>query len=183
MDSNIAKDLHMLGSKDANLRYESFTHLIKLSNQPVDWAYDAWDILLALMKNGDNHQRTIGAQLLSNLTKSDPDQRMLNDLDTLIEITKDEKFVTARHTLQCLWKIGIVNPSLRAKLIAALKKRFVECSTEKNCTLIRYDIVVVFRKMYDATHDGTLMETALALIETETDAKYKKKYLGEWKNL
>ncbi len=38
---------------------------------------------LALMKKGDNHQRTIAVQVLANLSKSEPKQRMSDDPETL----------------------------------------------------------------------------------------------------
>src|SRR5687768_7044534 len=40
------------------------------------------------------------AQVLANLTKSDSQQRTLQDPDRLMAVTRDEKFVTARHSPQ-----------------------------------------------------------------------------------
>jgi len=51
----------------------------------------------------DNHQRAIAAQVLSNLAKSDPKSRMLEDLDALFVVRKDERSVTAWHSPQSLW--------------------------------------------------------------------------------
>ncbi|WPP52117.1 hypothetical protein [Catalinimonas niigatensis] len=183
METTTKKHLNNLNNTDKVLRYVSFQHIMKLTDQPVDWAYEVWDGLLILLKEGDNHQRTMAVQLLSNLTKSDPQQRMLIDFERLMSVTKDEKFVTARHSLQALWKIGIVSETCRNKVIEALSKRFEECSTEKNGTLIRYDIIEVFRKMYDEVEDEKLRDTAVALIETEDDAKYRKKYSAIWKDI
>lgn len=64
-----------------------------------------------------------------------------------------------------------------------LEKRFHECVSEKNGTLILYDIIVDFRNPYDATKEEALKSKALELIETKTDIKYKKKYSGVWKNV
>ena len=63
-----------------------------------------------------------------------------------------------------------------------LSARFKECASEKNCTLIRYDIIVNLKQIYDAVEDETVKAKALELIETEDDLKYKKKYAGVWKN-
>jgi hypothetical protein len=183
MDQTTKQHLGNLHSKDANLRYASFQYIINLTKQPVDWAYEAWDDLLVMTKTGDNHQRTIAVQVLSNLAKSDPKQRMLKDIDKLFTVTKDEKFVTARHALQCLWKIGVVNKEFQEKVVDRLSKRFKECVKEKNCTLIRYDISEVFRKMYDQEADEKVKDTSLALIQTEDDLKYRKKYMGLWKDV
>jgi hypothetical protein len=46
-------------------------------------------------------------------------------------------------------------------------------------TPIRYDIIEDLRKLYDAVQ---VRETALALIATEQDSKYRKKYATLWRN-
>jgi hypothetical protein len=51
----------------------------------------------------------------------------------------------------------------------------------KNCTLIRYDILQSLRNVYDQVKDEKIRSKALALIETETDLKYRKKYAALWK--
>ncbi len=183
MDQITREQLNNLHSNDADGHYASFQYIINLTKQPVDWAYEAWDDLLNLLQTGDNHQRTIAVQVLSNLAKSDPEKRMLKDFDQLMIVTKDEKFVTARHSLQSLWKVAVVNEDLKKKVEDNLSKRFDECSTEKNRTLVRYDILEVFRKIYDQVNDDRLKDRALALIEKEDDVKYRKKYTGLWKDL
>ncbi|MEJ7676927.1 MAG: hypothetical protein WKG06_03430 [Segetibacter sp.] len=183
MDQITCEHLNKLHSNNPDTRYASFQYIINLTKQPVEWAYEVWDDLLNLLRTGDNHQRTIAVQVLSNLAKSDPEERMLKDLDHLMTVTKDEKFVTARHSLQSLWKVAVVNEDLKKKVVDNLSKRFDECISEKNCTLIRYDILEVFRKVYGQVHDDKLKDTALSLIEKEDDVKYRKKYTGLWKDL
>jgi hypothetical protein len=139
-------------------------------------------MLLSMTKTGDNHQRTIAVQLLANLAKSDPEHRMLRSLDIIFHVTHDEKFVTARHSLQCLWKIGIVSDDLQKEVLSRLSARFETCMEEKNGTLVRFDIIEVLKKMYDQTSDDTIMAKALLLIDTENDPKYRKKYMGLWKD-
>ena len=109
------------------------------------------------------------------------DKRMLKDLPTLVAVTKDEKFVTARHCMQSLWKVGIAGEAQRAILLDGLTARFKECAAEKNCTLIRYDIIESLRKIYDETADEKIRQRALDLIDTEEDIKYRKKYATLWK--
>ena len=70
------------------------------------------------------------------------------------------------------------SPEQRGDRLAA---RFKSCSIEKNCTLVRYDIIQDFRNLYDAVKDEKVKEKALALIETEPDSKYRKKYAGLWR--
>jgi hypothetical protein len=160
----------------------AFHGLLKASDSPVDWAYEVWDDLLRMLVDGDNRQRAIAAQLLSNLAKSDPQQRMLRDLPALLKVTKDERFVTARHCLQSLWKVGAAGEPQRKALLKGLAGRFNECAAEKNCTLIRYDILVVLRRVYDTVNgDEHIRSIAEQLIATEEDAKYRKKYATVWR--
>lgn len=133
------------------------------------------------LKDGDNRQRSIASQVLANLAKSDPQQRMLKDVAALLKTTKDERFVTARHCLQSLWKVGIVGEGQRKTLLKGLSVRFDECAAEKNCTLIRYDILVVLRRIYDGAGDEHIRTLAGRLMATEPDLKYRKKYATVWR--
>jgi hypothetical protein len=47
-------------------------------------------------------------------------------------------------------------------VVERLASRFRECMTEKNATLIRYNIIEDLRKLYDAVQDEQVRETALA---------------------
>lgn len=96
-------------------------------------------------------------------------------------VTKDERFVTARHCLQSLWKVGLAGSEQREMVVAGLNGRYQDCISEKNCTLIRYDIIQDLKNMYDAVQDEAIKEKALALIETEDDLKYRKKYATVWR--
>ena len=183
MDALTRNHIDNLFIKDAGIRYDSFKYLIDISKEPVDWAYEIWDDLLKLSEEGDNHQRTIAVQLLANLAKSDPKERIVKDMGILMKVTRDEKFVTARHSLQSLWKIAVAGKKQQHKITGLLADRFQDCVKEKNCRLVRYDIVEVFRKIYDVVKDESVMKKATGLIETEKDDKYRKKYAGLWKDL
>ena len=83
--------------------------------------------------------------------------------------------------MQSIWKVGAAGKEQQKKLVDGLSGRFKECITEKNCTLIRYDIIQGFRQLYDEVRDEKIKEKALELIETEQDLKYRKKYASLWR--
>jgi hypothetical protein len=62
----------------------------------------------------------------------------------LLNVTRDERFVTARYRLQSLWKVGVVGEAQRKVMLKGLVAQFQECAAEKNCTPVRYDILVWF---------------------------------------
>lgn len=159
----------------------AYQALLQQTEAPVAWAYEVWDELRAGLTHPDNHVRAIAAQVLANLAKSDPKGRMLKDFAALLAVTKDERFVTARHSLQAIWKVGVGGRKHQQLVVQGLEKRFHECATEKNGTLRRYDIIQGLRHLYEAVRDDGIRATALALIETETDLKYRRKYATVWK--
>ncbi|WP_337194022.1 hypothetical protein [Pontibacillus yanchengensis] len=131
-----------------------------------------WDSLLEDTTHKDNHRRAIATQLLCNLAKSDPENRMLEDFPVIVAVTKDDKFVTARHTLQSLWKVGGVSSGHQELVLKHLEERFKHCVDEKNYTFIRYDIIQGLRNLYDVVDEEEIKEKALKLIELEQDPKY-----------
>jgi len=96
-------------------------------------------------------------------------------------VTKDERFVTARHCLQSIWTVGASGKKMQKMVVEAFAERFRNCATEKNCTLIRYDIIQGLKNLYDEVKDEKIREKALELIGTEKDLKYRKKYASVWK--
>jgi hypothetical protein len=170
-----------LRSADKDRQNAAFAALEETTQEPVDWAYEIWDDLLHLLVAGDNRQRAIAAQILCNLAKSDPDERLVEDLAALLSVTKDERFVTARHCLQSLWKVAVAGDRQREAVVKGLVLRFQECRAEKNGTLIRYDILAVLRRVYDVTGDAEVRSTAVALMDLEEDPKYRKKYATLWR--
>ncbi|UOR11442.1 hypothetical protein [Halobacillus amylolyticus] len=181
MDKNTQIYFENLKSKDKNIQYEAYTNIMEATNEQVNWAYEVWDQLKGDLTHPDHHQRSRAAQFLANLSKSDPSQRMLEDFPAVWEVTKDPKFVTARHSLQAIWKVGLAGPKLREVVVDHLVERFRNCENEKNYTLIRSDIIQGLRHLYDVVKDEEIEQKALELVDTVEDSKYRKKYLGKWR--
>ncbi|MEX1029703.1 MAG: hypothetical protein WDZ91_06620 [Paenibacillaceae bacterium] len=182
MDKSIQKLFFELESEDKDVQYEALKSLLAVTDREVDWAYEVWDQLLEWLTDRDNHRRSRSAQFLSNLALSDPEKRILNDFSKLWDVTYDPKFVTARQTLQNIWKVGLSGPEQKKMVIIHLVDRFRKCSDEKNNTLIRYDIIVGLKKMYDELKDEEIKQTALQLVDSEENIKYRKKYAATWSN-
>src|SRR5215216_62297 len=180
MDNKLQKHVDNLRSEERELQNQAFFYILEATEKPVDWAYEVWDELVEGLRHKDNHVRAIEAQILANLAKSDPQNKMKRDFPTLMAVTKDEKFVTARHTLQSIWKVGL-EKKMQKTVVEALANWFQDCKTEKNWSLIRYDVIQDFQNLYDQVKDERIKQKALELIETETDLKYKKKYASVWK--
>jgi len=168
-------------SSDRAAQNAAYGSLMAATDAPVDWAYEVWPEVVANLKHRDNHNRAIAAQLLARLAKSDPEARILADLDALVAVAHDERFVTVRHALRCLWEVGAAGDAQRAAILAALEQRFMDCAADRNTTLIRFDIVEGLRRLYDATGADDVRTLALDLVGREADLKYRRKYAGAWR--
>ena len=177
MDNQIKLAFEKSKTGDKDERYEAYQSILHATDKQVDWAYEVWNQLIEDLTHKDNHQRSRAAQYLANLAKSDPEMRIMKDFPKLWEVTKDEKFVTARHSLQSIWKVGIAGTAQKEMVMEVMVERFKKCADEKNFTLIRNDIIQNMKKLYDNFNDEFIKQTALDLIDTVDDKKYKKKYM------
>lgn len=181
MDKIIRAHLDNIRSEDGLLQNKAYFALMDATEKIVDWAYEAWDELVEGLTHKDNHVRAISSQILTHLAKSDPKGRIFKDFDKLLNVTKDERFVTARHCMQALWNVGVVSKKHQRMYVEGMSGQFKECIKEKNGHLIRYDILVSMRNVYNEIGDESIREKAQVLIESEKDLKNKKKYATVWK--
>ena len=181
MDSTTNFHFDNLESRDKTLQLEAFQYIMAATKKEVDWAYEVWDELIEWLTDPDNHRRARAAQFLASLAISDPKKRMLDDFQALWEVTKDAKFVTARHSLQSIWKVGLAGQEQKELVIQHIADRFRNGANEKHYTLIRHDMIQGLNHLYNEVKDEQIKEVAMNLIESEEDSKYRKKYLSVWK--
>jgi hypothetical protein len=176
MNNIIKSHFQNFKSKDRNIRHEAYINLMMITDEKVDWTYDVWDYLIESLNSKDNHERSASAQFIANLARSDYDKRIINDFPKLWQVTKDPKFVTARHSLKSIWKVGLSGEEQRNIVINHFINRFKTCTNEKNHTLIRADIIEGLKNLYTNLEEEEIKKVALELIELEEDIKYRKKY-------
>lgn len=179
---DVQERLDDIRSPDKEIQGRAYQDMMEVTDQQVDWAYEVWDQVVADLQHGNNRTRSIASQILCNLAKSDPDERIVEDLPSLLEVTRDDRFVTARHCLQSLWKVGVAGAAQREAYREAIAHRFADCRSEKNWTLIRSDILQSLFDVYQRTEDDAIRTTARELIDSEEDAKQRKKYTKVWKD-
>lgn len=168
-------------SPDRETAYQALVDLFGMTEEPVDWAYEVWDQLLADLTHREGPKRAFAAQMLARLAISDPENRMLEDFPRVAAVMQDEKTVTARHTRQSIWRIGLAGPEQKALVLDALETRFLECPGEKNATLVRADIITALGHLAKATGDDSVEARAGALMDSESDEKQRKKQRAAWR--
>jgi hypothetical protein len=168
-------------SPDRNEAYAAFVELMALAEKPVEWSYDVWDRVKGDLSHRDGHERAFAAQLLARLAISDPENRMRRDFASLAAVMDDEKTVTARHALQSIWRVGLAGEDRRTLVVDALARRFRECSSGKNASLVRTDVLTALGRLFRATGDRSIEARAERLIASEKDEKARKKQASSWK--
>lgn len=161
--------------------YDELIRLFSLTESPVPWAYDVWDPLVRDLTHPDPHKRAFAAQLLARLAIGDPERRILRDFSAIAAVMRDPKFVTARHTLQSLWRIGLAGADALPLVLDAYEQRFRASAAEKNVTLIRTDVIVGLARLHLALSNPTIAARAEALIAAEPNDAARKKQAAIWR--
>lgn len=168
-------------SEDRNAQYRALVGLFEMTEQPVDWAYEVWDRFLSELTHREGHKRAFATQMLARLAISDPEGRILRDFPKVAAVMKDEKTVTARHTLQSIWRVGLAGAEQEAMVLEALESRFREGAQEKHGTLVRTDVVTALGRLFRETDAETVEARANALMDAEPDEKQRKKQRAAWR--
>ncbi len=164
MDEEVQLSFAQLEHEDKQVQYEAYLKLLDFMQLEVDWVYEVWDELIDDLDHKDSHKRSRAAQFLAHLAKSDYEERIFDDFNKIWQVTYDSKFVTLRHSLQSIWRIGLAGKTQRKLVVTNLSNRFQACIDEKNDTLIRFDIISSMHHLYMETEDTKVKKEALDLI-------------------
>ncbi len=176
MDQIAKEALERLNSAEDKIRFDALNHILKLTDEPVDWVYEVWDDLVRKLSNENSYQRSIAIMVLCNLAKSDRENRIEAVLDKLLAHTRDEKFITSRQCIQNIWKVAAVNSQARERILGHLENQFMSCEAEKHYNLIRQDIIQAISCLYESNNDAGILARAKDLVSREKEEKYRKKY-------
>ena len=173
--------VEQLNSADKMEQHEAFLWLLQATENPVNWAYEVWDRLVHKLSEPSNRQRAIGAQVLCNLAKSDPEKRIVGAFPTLLDVTRDKRPSTARHSLRAIWKVGLAGPEQLQLVLDGYEARFRECVAGENTSLVRNDILRGMKTLQERCGDPSIERLAKRLIQVEADRKQRKKFLLLWR--
>jgi hypothetical protein len=176
MDKDLMKSINNLESKDDTIRLNALQAILDITESKVDWIYEVWDDLFRKLDDENSYQRIVAIRVLCNLVKSDTENRIQGSLNRLLAHTRDEKFIASRICLQSIWKIAATKNQTREIIVNHLEKQFDECLQEKHYNLIRQDIILSMRQLYNHEKDDRILNRAEELIKKEKEEKYRKKY-------
>jgi hypothetical protein len=100
-DADINFLVETLNEKDDKLRYNAFL-LLQASSRQLPSVYEFWSELEMKLDNDNSHQRSLGIMLIAENVRWDKEGRFSKTISKYLSCCKDEKFITARQTIQGL---------------------------------------------------------------------------------
>jgi hypothetical protein len=93
--------IQTLNEKDDTLRYNAFL-LLQANSRLFPFVYEFWSYLEAKLESTNSYQRSLGAMLIAENVKWDKTDQFDKSFNNYISCCNDEKFITARQTVQGL---------------------------------------------------------------------------------
>jgi len=93
--------VNLLSEKDDKLRYNAFL-LLQAHSREQPSVYGYWDVLERKLSSDNSYQRSLGVMLISENVRWDKEGKFAKTMSKYITCCNDEKFITARQTIQGL---------------------------------------------------------------------------------
>ncbi len=102
---DIAFLVETLNEKDDKLRYNAFL-LLQAHSQNAPSIYPYWDTLAKKLDSDNSYQRSLGVMLIAENARWDSEGKFGKTISKFMACCNDEKFITARQTIQAIATIA-----------------------------------------------------------------------------
>jgi hypothetical protein len=145
-EDDIAFLVEKLGEKDDNLRYTAFL-LLQAHSQLTSSVYRYWSVLEAKLESDNSYQRSLGVMLLAENLRWDRENKFGHAIDKYLAFCSDEKFITARQTLQALTKVVAATNIYNKKIADHIAALDISRYKANQQSLLRKDIAALLGKI------------------------------------
>ena len=183
-DERVLKEiLDGIVSKDDTYRYNCFKVLLQISEDHPLILYPEWDYFVGLLGSGNSYHRSIGLQIIANLTRVDDETRFDGIFDQYFGLLDDEKVITARYLAQSAGRIVRAKPHLQARITEKLLGIDGTHHAQGRKDLIKADIIQSFEEFFEDSRDKeemlTFVENQLGCSSPKT-RKAAKAFLNKY---
>ncbi len=154
---DIAYLIELLNIKNNDIRYAALLLLESRSLRYAD-VYDYWDVFVKKLSDENSYQRSIGVMMIASNVKWDKINKFDRIAEKYLQLCEDEKFITARQTIQSIEKWLEIKPSIHPFVVRALLNIDISKQKDTQKKLLFMDILRVLAKI----HDDKILETATA---------------------
>lgn len=133
-----------LNEKDDKLRYNAFLLLQAYSTiQPH--VYGFWDVLEKKLDSDNSYQRSLGVMLIADNVRWDKEGKFAKALGKYMACCNDEKFITARQTIQAIERIVAATDKYNKLLEQGLVNLQFSKYKENQQKLLKKDVAVALK--------------------------------------
>lgn len=152
--------VELLSVKNNDIRYAALLMLESRSSRYAD-VYGYWDIFVEKLSDENSFQRSIGMMMTASNIKWDKENRFDKIAKKYLSLCEDEKFITARQTIQNIEKWIDLKPELQSLTVDVLIKIDIAKQKDTQKKLLLMDILRVLSKI----NNPALHEIALTYAE------------------
>ncbi len=168
----------LLCEKNNEIRYAALLILQKRSEMAGD-VYPYWDEFARRLNDENSYQRSIGIMMLAENVKWDQDNRLEGIVDAYLLRCRDEKFITARQTIQSVKKWISYKAALSPVIADFLMDTDLQLFQENQRKLILTDILdalLEIRKIQPSGQIADYIQKALTggLLDKKTAGRIGK---------
>lgn len=165
--------VNLLEEKNDEVRYAALLILLSRSKIFPD-VYSYWKNLCNKFSNSNSYQRSIGILLIAENIKWDAQNQFENIADVYLSCCDDEKFITARQTIQSISKWVIYKQSLIPVIVDKLTKIDLSKRSDSQHKLLLMDIVNIMIEIQKIEPNPDLKKY---IFDTITGGYLDKKFL------
>ncbi len=135
-----------LKEKDDKIRYNAFL-LLQSVSRIFPYVHEYWGELETKLDSGNSYQRSLGVMLIAENVRWDKEGKFAKTLQKYLTCCNDEKFITARQSIQGLTTILEATGKFNAEIEQGLANLQLSKYKENQQKLLKTDISKVLKIM------------------------------------
>jgi hypothetical protein len=135
-----------LSEKDDKLRYNAFL-LLQSYSKDSNTVYQHWDKLEEKLDSDNSYQRSLGVMLLAENIRWDVEGKFAGVIGKFLACCSDEKFITARQTIQALGQVIKATDKYNSAIAAGLAGLDFSKYKENQQSLLRRDVASIQKQL------------------------------------
>lgn len=133
-----------LAEKEDATRYNAFL-LLQANSRQFPFVYEYWDELEKKLESSNSYQRNIGLKLIAENVRWDKEGKFRKTLAKYLSCCLDEKFITARQTIQGLASVITATSEYNDKIKRSLTKLSLDKYKNSQQKLLKQDISSILK--------------------------------------
>jgi hypothetical protein len=136
---NVEYLVETLSEKDDKLRYNAFL-LLQAHSKEANTVYPYWNKLAEKLDSDNSYQRSLGIMLLAENVRWDIEGKFAGVIGKYFACCNDEKFITARQTIQALSEVAKATDKHNAAIATGLACLDFSKYKENQQSLLKRDV-------------------------------------------